>query len=298
MKYSHVEEIGSGDFPTIGILGLCHGDEIVGKLVLDYLKNDLPSKIINGRVKLIYANLPAEKANKRYIDVDLNRSFPGKIDGLLEERIAYELRPVISSCSYLLDIHSTSEWDEPFVVSTIGQTTDKTREIYAGTDIDVRTRVEVDHMYIDQLAQHTGLNLHVVMDSTVASGGSLIEYVNAHGRGYAISFESGQHKDPNALSTALGAIYNVLKIHKFIDGEPNRINRQECFLGGEFIDLPVVPSAFIPSNLKNFELLPAGTPYGRDLTGKEYSLNQDCYVILFSKKLTNNKVFLRANKIL
>ncbi|MBS3094157.1 succinylglutamate desuccinylase/aspartoacylase family protein, partial [Candidatus Pacearchaeota archaeon] len=63
------------------IICCLHGNEIYG---LEVCKDQ-------SLFPFILANEKALKENKRFIDSDLNRSFPGKADGNYEERRAFEL---------------------------------------------------------------------------------------------------------------------------------------------------------------------------------------------------------------
>ncbi len=297
-QYSRIVRMIKSSFPIVGIVGLTHGDEIVGRKVLDRLQTELPSQLQQGEVRLIYANLPAEEAGKPYIDVNLNRIFPGKENGKLEERIAYNLRPALASCSLVVDIHSTTLDYGAFVVTTVDptqfETTAATRSLYDNSGLFPEGRHCFDMGALGILTRNTGLVRHVQMDYTVANGGSLIEFVNAHGKGYGLSIEAGQHLDPKSEETAMEVVLNMLKAQRVIAGEPKR-REQEVYLGREFI--PVPSPSFKPSEgLTNFGLLKAGTPYGTDGT-QSYTLDKDSYVVLFSQRMRDGKVFLRTDKI-
>lgn len=56
----------------------------------------------------ILANEEAAKRNVRFIDQDLNRSFPGNPKGNYEERRAAEILPAIQSADIVIDIHTTT----------------------------------------------------------------------------------------------------------------------------------------------------------------------------------------------
>jgi len=67
-------------------------------------------------VRLIVANEAALDAGVRYLDADLNRSFPGDPDAESHEaRLADELLDALDGCSTLA-IHSTQSYAEPFAV--------------------------------------------------------------------------------------------------------------------------------------------------------------------------------------
>jgi succinylglutamate desuccinylase len=85
------------------LIGCQHGDEKFGKKIIS-----LFSKKAYKNVSFILANEKAAKRNVRYIDQDLNRSFPGDQEGNYEQRRAYELLPFIQAADIVLDIHTTT----------------------------------------------------------------------------------------------------------------------------------------------------------------------------------------------
>ncbi|MBT4651528.1 hypothetical protein HOC13_03320 [Candidatus Woesearchaeota archaeon] len=268
MKYSEVIDLkGYEPGPTIGVVGLCHGDEICGRAILDELKESLvPSK---GIVKLMYANLPAEEVGERFVEKNLNRVFPGNPCGELEERIAEGLLGNLSECDLVLDIHSTSYPTTPFVIST------------------------VDDNNFYQLASETGLGHYVIMTPDMAKGKSLIDYVNSQ-NGKGISFEAGTHQDDSSVIVARDVVSNFLAIHGFVD-QKYVTSEPQKFIANEVIRVPSEGFRVIPGSVTNFGLLAAGTHYGKD-DKKEYSLDYDCYPFLFSDRLTDNVVFLTSTK--
>jgi len=317
MKNSEVITIGKGNYPTVGIVGLVHGDEIVGRKVLDRLRTELELK--QGQVHLIYANLAAERAGKPQIDKNLNISFPGKPNGNIEERIAYQLREVLSQCHFVMDIHSTSTFQGSFVISTSGLTEEtvkanlkgreiskETLEAYKDSGLHPAARGATNIDSITTFSQYTGLKRHLHLKEEVAHGRSLIDFVNSHGKGYGISFEAGEHHDPETENTAMEVVNNVLMAYGLIEGIPTQAKDQEIYFGIGAINLPkgMRSEQFTPSEyLKNFILLPAGVPYGHDHNGRAYSLNKDCVPVLFDEKTREGKefrsgrIFIRTERI-
>lgn len=104
------------------ILNICtHGNERIGLRVAKKLE-----KLgVNKNVLIVQkANEKALKLNKRFIDQDLNRSFPGKKNGNYEQRRAYELNPIIKSADIVIDIHSTtSALKDAFIVLNLNPKT-------------------------------------------------------------------------------------------------------------------------------------------------------------------------------
>ncbi len=103
IKNPIVTIIGSGS-PHVAVVACLHGDEKFGLKVLNGLKR---LKINEGTLSLIIANPYAIKKNKRFIETDLNRSFPGKTSGSLEQQIAHILSPLIRKQDAVIDLHAT-----------------------------------------------------------------------------------------------------------------------------------------------------------------------------------------------
>ena len=107
-----IQKYGCGK-PIVVIIGSAHGNELLGKKVIFALSK---AKIIKGTLITIIANPLAVKNKKRFIDVDLNRCFPGKKNGKIEEKIAYYLVNKIKQADYLIDIHSTTADTEDMAI--------------------------------------------------------------------------------------------------------------------------------------------------------------------------------------
>ncbi len=103
--------LGSGK-PEIAVVAGIHGDEPAGvKAIEKIIESDLHVK---KPVKLVIANEEALNRGKRYLDSDLNRSFPGDISSdLHEEKLAAELLEEVQNCK-VLDLHTTHSYDRPF----------------------------------------------------------------------------------------------------------------------------------------------------------------------------------------
>ncbi len=102
---------------------LTHGDEKIGLRVAQELRKLGVDKTT---LTICIANPKAFKAGKRFIDADLNRSFPGKKNGNYEEKIAYQLSPRIKAADIVIDIHSTrSLLKDAIIVSKLDKQTQK-----------------------------------------------------------------------------------------------------------------------------------------------------------------------------
>ena len=84
--------IRNGEGPTALLTGANHGDEYEGPIALFDLARTLDPAKVRGRVIIVPAmNYPAFRAGTRTSPIDkgnLNRSFPGRPDGTVTEKIA------------------------------------------------------------------------------------------------------------------------------------------------------------------------------------------------------------------
>jgi N-alpha-acetyl-L-2,4-diaminobutyrate deacetylase len=106
-----VTVIKRGQGPTALFTGGNHGDEYEGPVALSKLAQRLSAEEVSGRVIIIpFMNTPAFHAGRRTSPIDkgnLNRSFPGKPDGTVTEKIAdYFRRSLLPLADIVLDIHS------------------------------------------------------------------------------------------------------------------------------------------------------------------------------------------------
>jgi len=101
----------NGKGPTVLLTGANHGDEYEGPVALMDLAASIDAASLSGRVIIVPAmNFPAFRAATRTSPIDkgnLNRTFPGKPDGTVTEKIAdYFQRTLLPLADVVLDIHS------------------------------------------------------------------------------------------------------------------------------------------------------------------------------------------------
>jgi len=101
----------NGNGPTALLTGGNHGDEYEGLVSLFKLAESLSAGEITGRVIILPAmNYPAFRSASRTSPIDagnMNRSFPGKPDGTVTQKIAdYIFRYLVPEADIVLDIHS------------------------------------------------------------------------------------------------------------------------------------------------------------------------------------------------
>ncbi|MDY6778535.1 MAG: succinylglutamate desuccinylase/aspartoacylase family protein, partial [Candidatus Nanohaloarchaea archaeon] len=118
--------------PELVVIGSIHGDEPAGR---DAIRRILDSNHTYQKpVRFIVANEEALEADERFLEADLNRSFPGNSDSEKhEERLAARLLEAIGDAR-VLDIHTTHSHPKPF--GTAKDTDTGTMEMARASGVD------------------------------------------------------------------------------------------------------------------------------------------------------------------
>jgi uncharacterized protein len=100
---------GSSHGPRVSLIAGVHGDEVEGQFVLQDLAEELNPEELTGTVVLIVcANPMAAESGKRRTPldgVDLNRVFPGNLEGSVTERLAAALFSLVTSSTFVMTLH-------------------------------------------------------------------------------------------------------------------------------------------------------------------------------------------------
>ena len=97
--------------PVLALTAGIHGYEYPPILALQRLKQQLDPSKISGTVIMVHVvNMPSFLKRTIYYNPhdwkNQNRVFPGKIDGTMTERIAYQItNEVLKQCDFHLDLH-------------------------------------------------------------------------------------------------------------------------------------------------------------------------------------------------
>lgn len=260
MQLPHSITLGRGA-PHVAIVGCLHGDEPIGQFAITELSRSL--RLIRGSITFVIAHQQARVTNHRYIESDLNRSFPGSTHGTLEERLAQCILQRISACDYVIDIHAThSAFDKAVIIT---QYTNDTATILRVTPIE---RV-------------------CLMDEHVFSGGLI-----SHVRG-GISLEYGHGKAGANYPEAVSDIRHILCGLGMIEG-PTQAYQHRYY----HVTAPVaVPSDFVAdSRLSDFVKIKRGDTLGHHLGQPLYAI-RDFYPLFLGKGHYNGTLALAAQPI-
>lgn len=161
---SDVESVGHGQH-TIAIIAALHGDETEGIDILEKLKPLLTEKELSKHTfYFVIGNPVALQEKKRFVQLDMNRIFPGNKNGNTEEQRAAELCAFLKNMDLVIDIHSTTAQTEPFFIIT------------------------PDNKQMIPLLQGRSITKLCIMNTSIASGKALIDYCN----GFSIEISEAQ----------------------------------------------------------------------------------------------------------
>src|SRR5580700_2970303 len=132
-----VEATGSGDGPLLTVIAGVHGCEYASMAGVRRWLRDLEKKELRGRVRAVpVLNVTAFAARSPFVvpedGKNLNRCFPGKPDGTLGERLAYDtFSQLISGSDALVDAHCGDmvEALEPFAFYEAGPAEARARDL-------------------------------------------------------------------------------------------------------------------------------------------------------------------------
>ena len=226
-----------------------HGNEKIGRRVAAHLKN---VSVTNGRLDVIVANERAFNLNKRCIDQDLNRSFPGKKNGNYEQRRAYALTPLIRSADIVVDLHSTtSELKDAVIVTRL---TEKTRT------------------YLDVISPKYVLVMRATKNNALISGAKV-----------GLAFEYGKDKDPKTILKVTAGIRKLLAHLNMVAPIQSRKNKTVPPIFFDVYEtVPKPAGAKLMKSIKNYSLIQKGQTYAT-IDGTPIRATRDFYPILFGE---------------
>lgn len=244
------------------IVGGVHGDEPSGVRAVEALLADeaagrLP---LAAAVRFVTANPAAVAANRRYLEVDLNRSFPGDPGGCLEERLAATLCELVAEVPTLA-LHATRSSGTPFA--------------FAPWDDDeaiaIASQLSVPHL--------------------VLSDGEAVGSLSVCGT--VVTLESGRQGSDEAATAARELAEEFLIATGAIEadlepGDP------AVFEIGEAIERP--PGHEFEVLVENFERVEAGQPFAR-VDGTDIVADEAFYPVLLSADGYDEILGFRGDKV-
>jgi len=148
-----VREEGPGK-AEIAVVSAVHGDEPCGEKAVQKFLENVPE--LRKSVRFVTANEKALERDERFIDTDLNRSFPGDLESdSHEERLAARLLEELEGLKVLV-LHSMKDFEEPFSLVN-GVEEDLLKSPGVDKAVDVRPLDEGSiEKYLDAVSVETG----------------------------------------------------------------------------------------------------------------------------------------------
>ncbi|MFT4628582.1 MAG: putative deacylase [Myxococcota bacterium] len=188
--------------PIVAIVGMIHGNEIVGRGVLRRLAETVGLCLHTGSILAVRANVEAARMNVRHTSDgrDMNRLWDrATLDRIesadratlcSEERRVLELAPLLLDCDVVLDLHSTSRPSQPHIVFRDDQ-----------RHAALARLLGVEHLV-------TGLHENAILDGGICANVGID--LGQQGRRLGFTLEAGQHLDDANLERAWGVVVRLL----------------------------------------------------------------------------------------
>ena len=227
---------------------MTHGDERIGlKVAKEIKKLHINEDILTVQI----ANPRALAEHKRFIDQDLNRSFPGKKNGNYEQRRAYSLLSVVKKADLVIDIHST---------------TSSLKDALIVTNMNRKTK-----QYVNMINPKYLLLMNAVKNK------DMISYAKS-----GIAFEYGKDKGALVLKNIIMDIKRVFGYLGIITPVvfPKKNTETQYF---NVISTVAKPREYrLARDIKNYKLVKKGEPYARN--GKNLLIaKENFYPVLFGQ---------------
>ncbi len=288
----YVRTLDSGEpGPHAVITALVHGNELSGAWALQkLLQHGVQPR--RGRLSLAFVNVqafkrfdPAQPKASRYLDQDFNRLWDRRrLDSMERSREldrARELRPLIESADWLLDLHSMQHAAEPLMLAGM-------------------TRKGLD------LARAMGYPRLIVKDSGHRNGARMRDFggfSDPSSPKTAMLVECGQHWARSSIDIALTSCRQFLAALDIVDGmlldrlgRPPKAVPQQIIEVTDAMTVKSGPFRFSRA-LRGLDIVPkAGTVIAFDGDEPVTTPYDDCVLIMPSRRLTRGLTAVRLGR--
>lgn len=279
--------------PHVMVNAVTHGNELCGAIAVDYLfRNGI--RPLHGRLTLSFANVeaylsfdPANPTASRFVEEDFNRIWSEEVlDGprdSVELRRARQMRPLIDSVDYLLDIHSMQHPTAPLMLC-------------GPLDKGIALARALKHPEI------------VVSDKGHAAGKRLRDYRffgDPDDPRNALLIECGQHWEKSSQTVALDNALRFLAHYGTIDRETMERHLSTQELPPQKViqvtdPITVKSDSFrFAEDYKGLEVIEKkGSLLGHDGDEPVYTPYDRCVLIMPSRRLTRGQTAVRLGRFL
>ena len=252
------------------IVGSTHGHEKIGLKVIDELQK---LNLDNAQIEFIVGNPKASELGVPFNESDLNRVFPGKLDGNYEEKRAYELSKKIKQSDLVIDIHST-----------------KTTDLIENSMIIVTKYDEETKQLLNLISPPKILVMRYKSDNALISQAKI-----------GIAFEYGLDDSETVLTATLHDIVVILMNYELIDLNPYSNPRvpspSSVFDVYDAFKKDFEGDYILSDKIENFKQILNGEVVYKTNLNIAIVANEDFYPILFGKNRYKDIIGFIAKKI-
>lgn len=261
-----IEKTGRDTGVKLTISAAVHGNEKCGtKAIRRFLKGLDTGDIIleKGTIRFLpVCNPRAYDDHVRLIEDNLNRVIvKNDTPETYEQELAQHILPHLDWADMILDLHSYTAADVPFVIAE------------GDAALDFARHASCDFMVY-------GLTQMVIRQATKKTSHSVDAYGNNNAKP-SCTVECGQHESPNSPNVAYQTILNILAHLGMIDSKHYKDNKSLTIYDSKSVVYKDRPAKFVKP-WDNFEAVKAGALIGVYDDGEEMCVDQDC--ILFMPK--------------
>lgn len=261
---------------NILITGAVHGNEICGTKAINNIINKIQNnkiKINNGCITFIpITNPEAYKQNKRFYEINLNRTVKKNTNAILyEEKIGNILTEYIEKNDYYLDLHSMHKNSQPMLFQDYNESAD--------------------------FVKNLGLEYIITGWPEIYQNDINTEDFSTQGYGHKVNTisctaECGSHNDTNSVKIAEQLIFNALSYLNVIDyktttNKEQKIIKMEKVIfkeyKGSFVkdynELNIVNKGDIIANYNNGEKIIADKNYYVLLPNKNANIGEEWFYL-------------------
>jgi len=256
------------------IMAGTHGNETCG---INAFQNILPNlSIERGKVIFVIGNPKAVKKNIRFTEFNLNRAFlpsskySNKIKKTYEYNRAQELKKFLDQGDALLDIHSTLNPGEPFIICE-------------------KNSFEIVNCFPKEFKR-------IVSGFDKLEPGATENYMISRA-GIGIGIECGQHDNPRSIEIAKNAIISFLSVRNHIDHLKHKIIKKREVIQMNYIYHTETNSFVLARKFFDFEKIKKGEVIGID-GNKKKKAPRDCVVVFaHDRNKKNEEAYLLGNTV-
>ncbi|MEM1025739.1 MAG: succinylglutamate desuccinylase/aspartoacylase family protein [Myxococcota bacterium] len=283
---------GAASGPRLIVLGAVHGNETCGTRAIRSVLGDLARgalQLAAGQLTLVPVTNPgAYERRQRAVDHNLNRQLnPKAAPKDYEDLIGNQLCPFLRTHDVLLDLHSFHTPGDPFAL--IGprnndgqlepfqhQAAETQLALHLGPKRFVEGWMSVYETGVERRKASGQPSPDHLLSTDFGIGTT--EYMRSQG-GYAVTYECGQHDEPEAPVRARYAILQTLKLLGLMKGEPDAPPKRVELMKLVGVVDRLHEGDELTKEYRSFDRLQEGDVIGKRADGSQVLAERDGFIV-------------------